>query len=122
MGNKDFNLDNVLEIVNDLENQYHLPEVVITNGEWQALLDNLSDCFKNSDNNDLEVSTNIIIRRAFHEALIDHCDKISFYYVIIALRDLVAFSIYENKQTELKNKIMFDALKNNISKEKNKTK
>ena len=122
MGNKEFNLDNVLEIVDELSNQYHLPEVVITNGEWKALLDNLRDCFKDQDNNDLEVATNIIIRRAFHEALLDHCDKISFYYVIIALKDLVAFSIYETKQTEIKNKIMFDALKNNIVKEKNKTK
>ena len=123
MKSKEFNLDSVLAIVNDINTRYDLPEITITDGEWKALLDNLAKCFKDRDNDDLEVSINIIIRRAFHDALFDSCAKISFYYVIEALNDLTAFSVNESKRNELKNSIMYDALKNNVeTKELKKTK
>lgn len=122
MENKEFGLNNIYEIVDELSEKYHLPEFTVTDGQWQALLDNLRECFKDKGENDCEVAINILIRRTIHDALIEHADKISFYYVILSLKDLVAFSIYETKQIELRNKIMFDALKNNANNEKSKTK
>ena len=122
MENKEFNLDNVLEIVDELSKNYRMLEFAISNGEWQSMLDNLSECLKDKNKDDLEIAVNIIIRRAVHECLIDSGNRITFYYVIVALKDLIAFHIPGKTIDELKYKMALDGLKNDANDNKKLTK
>ncbi len=119
---EEFNRDNILEIIDRYYKQYNLPEMGITNGEWDSLLDNLKVCLTENNHKEIEAATNMIIRKAMNLAMLDNCDVITLYYIINALDDLKAFSISEETIHDLKYKIVMDGLKNNTKKEKTNTK
>jgi len=115
-------LEDVYKITDKLYSEYKIPEMGITDGEWQAFLDNLADCLNKNNSNELEVAVNILIRRAFYYASIDNCNKITLYYLVKSLKDLGVFHIKEDSIKELGNKIYSDGSKNNAMKTNTKTK
>ena len=115
-------LEDVNQILDKLYSEYRIPEMAITDGEWQAFLDNLNDCLIKHNSNELEVAVNILIRRALHFATFECCDKVTLYHLVKSLKDLIVFHIPQKEIMELGNKIYSDGSYNNTIKSNSKTK
>ena len=115
--NKEEIIKRFMATVDDFYNRYPLAENMMSDGDWNALYDVLSNHLKE---NDFEPALNILIRRAFNMSLFANADNFTLYYIILALKDLCAFNIKPDEIETIKNEIMFQSLKSRV-KVKSKT-
>lgn len=111
--------EEINKLIEKYYNEYKLPEMGITDAEWDALLDNLS---KHLNNNDMATAINIIVRKTLNLSMTDDVESVGLYHVISALPDLMVLNLSEDVIKDLQNKIMLDALINKINKKNRITK
>ena len=110
--------DELLKIVNEYYEKYQLPELKVSDNEWDALLSVLERYLPNN----LKDAINILLRRAFNTALCNNGDYFTLYYIIVSLKDLEVFNLREEDINNIKNEIMLESLKNGIKRERDMTK
>lgn len=111
--------EEINKLIEKYYNEYKLPEMDITEAEWDAVLDNLSGKL---NNNDMTAAINIIVRKALNLAMSDDVECVGLYHVISALPDMMVFNLNDEAIKDLQNKIMLDALINKTNKKNRITK
>ena len=100
--------EELLKIVDSFYGQYQLPELKVSDSEWEALLSVLEKYLPNNTKD----AINILLRRAFNISLSNTGEYFTLYYVILAMKDLEVFNLSDDHINKMKNELMLESLKN----------
>ncbi len=110
--------EQIMKTIDIFYQEYKLPEMKISEGEWDALIDTLRSYFSNQTDEAFINILNILIKRALNLVLIDNSDAFTLYHIIMAMSDLKVYHFTESGIMDIKNRVMLESLKNNTTKRK----
>ena len=118
MKNKEEIKKELLETIDKYYREYKLPEMSISDGEFDALIDAMYIYLRNQE----EQGLYMVIRKALNLSMQNEYKCFNLHHIISSLGDLKVFGLGYDDIENMKRMIMFNSLLNNATKSHSITK